>query len=186
VALLALLKAVERFDPDYGFSFGSFAEPTIIGELRRHFRDATWPVHVSRRGQELQLVLASTRERVAQELGRSPTPAELATAMGVTVDDVLLAIQAANAYRTTPIDASQPLVDGRFAAADTRLTLDLAIEALSERDRQVIGLRFVTGLTQSEIGGRVGMSQVHVSRVLRATVAALRDRLEADDAYDAS
>ena len=181
VALLALLKAVERFDPDYGVAFGTFAQPTIVGELRRHLRDATWPVHVSRRGQELHLALAAAREDVAQRLGRSPTPAELATAMGVTVDDVLHAVEAANAYRTGPIDASRVLDEGGFAGADTRLALEAAMAALSERDRRVVKLRFAEGKTQAEIARQLGISQVHVSRVLRAALAVLRDQLEGDD-----
>jgi RNA polymerase sigma-B factor len=177
VALLALLKAVERFDPDYGVAFGSFAEPTIVGELRRHFRDATWPVHVSRRGQELHLALSGAREKLAQELGRSPNLTELAAVMGVTVDDVVHAVEAANAYRTDSIDACRALVDGGFASADTRLAVQSALETLSERDRWVLNLRFVEGKTQAEIARHVGISQVHVSRVLRAALTVLRDRL---------
>jgi len=177
VALLALLKAVERYDPDYGVAFATFAEPTILGELRRHFRDTTWPLHVSRRGQELHLALTRTREQVTNELGRAPTTAELAAAMGVSIDDVLHAVEAANAYRTAPIDTCRTLTDGGYSGADTRLSLDAALEALTPRDRRIIHLRFTAGLTQAEIAQRVGISQVHVSRVLRAALAVLRDQL---------
>jgi len=181
VALLALLKAVERYDPDYGVAFATFAEPTILGELRRHFRDTTWPIHVSRRGQELHLALTQTRDRLTNQLGRSPTPPELAVAMGVSIDDVLHAVEAANAYRTAPIDACRTLDDGGYAHADTRVILDAALAALAPRDRHIVHLRFTAGLTQTEIAQRVGISQVHVSRVLRAALIALRDQLDHTD-----
>jgi len=162
-------------------TFASFAEPTILGELRRHFRDTTWPLHVSRRGQELHLALTQTRDRVTNQLGRSPTTAELAAAMGVSIDDVLHAVEAANAYRTAPIDACRTLNDGGYAQADTRLSLHAALDALTPRDRHIIHLRFTAGLTQTEIAERVGISQVHVSRVLRAALNALRDQLNNTD-----
>lgn len=178
VALLALVKAVERFDPEYGVTFGTFAEPTIVGELRRHFRDATWPVHVSRRAQELHLAMAATRERLSHVLGRSPTTSELAAAAGVSVDDVLHAMEAGNAYRTTLLEASHALGDGDLAAADDRLALREALSNLSTRDREIFRLRFTEGLSQSEIAHRLGVSQVHVSRLLRSGLAELRARLE--------
>jgi RNA polymerase sigma-B factor len=187
VALLGLVKAVERFEPDYGSRFPAFAMPTLLGELRRHFRDATWPVHVARRGQELHLAMSAAAERLGQDLGRSPTPAELATAMGVTVEDVLHATEAGNAYRTTPIEpgpsediaerAVLALGDGGLGASDARLELHPALAELGERERLIVHLRFFEERTQSEIASIVGLSQVQVSRLLRASLDKLRGRL---------
>jgi RNA polymerase sigma-B factor len=177
VALLALVKAVERFDPDYGVIFPTFAVPTLLGELRRHFRDATWPVHVTRRGQELHLALSSARERLGHDLGRSPTPTELADAMGVTVEDVLDAAEAANAYRTAPIEPSHAVGDGGLRSCDNRLMIEAALAQLPERERTIIHLRFVDGRTQAEIGRIVGVSQVQVSRLLRTSLSTLRGEL---------
>jgi RNA polymerase sigma-B factor len=122
-----------------------------------------------------------TRDRLTNQLGRSPTTPELAAAMGVSIDDVLHAVEAANAYRTAPIDTCQTFNDGGYTHADNRLTLHAALKSLTPRDRHIIHLRFTAGLTQTEIAQRVGISQVHVSRVLRAALTALRDQLDNTD-----
>lgn len=177
VALLALVKAVERFDPDYGVGFPAFAMPTLLGELRRHFRDYTWPVHVSRRGQELHLAMGAALESLHHELGRSPTPAELAVAMGVSTDEVLHAAEAGNAYRTASVEAHHALEEGQIQTSDLRLTLESALQSLPEREQRLIHLRFVEERSQAEIGRIVGLSQVHVSRLLRSSLESLRSRL---------
>jgi RNA polymerase sigma-B factor len=177
VALLGLVKAVDRFDPDYGVIFPTFALPTVLGELRRHFRQATWPVHVARRTQELHLASSGVRERLAQELGRAPTPAELATAMGVAVEDLLEALEAGSARRTEPIDVTSRLGHDDTARNDDRLLVEAALATLGERERRIVRLRFAEGLTQEEIGRQVGVSQVQVSRLLRSSLDALRSRL---------
>jgi RNA polymerase sigma-B factor len=177
VALLGLVKAVERYDPDYGVVFPSFAVPTMVGELRRHFRDATWPVHVSRRSQELHLALSGARERLTNDLGRSPTTAELASAMGVTIEDVLHATEAGNAYQTTSIDTEPAVEYGELSTSDARLVVRDALRTLPRRERQIVYLRFVEGLTQAEIGRTVGLSQVHVSRLIRTALTTMRTQL---------
>jgi RNA polymerase sigma-B factor len=177
VALLGLVKAVQRFDPDYGTSFPTFAVPTMVGELRRHFRDATWPVHVSRRDQELRLALAATRERLTNDLGRSPTSAEMAATMGVSIEDVLHAAEVSTAYRTAAIDPGHAVGDGGLRTSEARLALNRALQTLPRRERQIIFMRFVEGRTQAEIGRIVGVSQVHVSRLLRSALETLRCQL---------
>lgn len=191
VALLGVLKAVERFDPERGSSFVTFALPTITGELRRHFRDATWAVRVSRRAQELHLAMGAVLEPLAHRLGRSPTPAEIADAMGVRVDDVLEAMEAGNAYRASslssrPGDDASPeetrvlaTDDAGLVDADLRVTLRGLLEELPERERRIMYLRYFDELTQTEIAQQVGVSQVHVSRLLRSSLDDLRRRLAA-------
>lgn len=188
VALLGLVKAVERFDPEVGVTFATFAMPTMLGELRRHFRDATWPLHVPRGLQELHLRLGPAREQLAHELGRSPTVAELAEAAGARVEDVITALSVGRAYRTDPLEAPAGESDGpAFLAvedheldrATLRLGLGPGIAGLSERDRRILRLRFVEGCTQAEIAGHLGLSQVQVSRLLRRVLVQLRRSLDA-------
>lgn len=192
VALLGLLKAVERFDPEYGSSFATFAMPTITGELRRHFRDTTWSLRVSRRAKELHLALTAAVEPLTHELGRAPRLDELARAMGVTIDDLMDAMEAGNAYRTSPL-VTRPGDDGAGAGeesrvvafddtglvgADDRVAVRGLLAALPERERRIVYLRYFGDLTQTEIAEQVGVSQVHVSRLLRTTLTHLRRRLE--------
>src|SRR4051794_10479178 len=181
VALLGLVKAVERFDPEYGTPFTAFAVPTIRGELRRYFRDATWPVHVPRRAQELYLRLAGARERLAQALGRAPTTVELAADMGVDIDDVLCAIEAANAYRSSGVEADHAGRDDPFSNADARAMLDQALRGLPPRERRIVHLRFVEDRTQQDIAREMGMSQVHISRLLRKVLDQLHGLLDDDN-----
>jgi RNA polymerase sigma-B factor len=188
VALLGLVKAVERYNPDFSVAFSTFAAPTLSGELKRHFRDTTWPVHVTRKAQELHLRMSGTRERLTQELGRSPTVAELAAATGATVDDVLHASEAGNAYRSASLDvgptdeggderARLAVEDHELGSADARVLLDAAVAQLAPREQRLLHLRFAEDRTQSEIAAVLGISQVQVSRLLRASLDVLRGRL---------
>ena len=179
VALVGLLKAVERFEPDRGLQFSSFATPTIVGELKRHFRDRGWAVRVPRRIQELRLELDRTVNDLTQELGRPPTPGEIAQRAGVLEEEVLESMEAGSLYRLASIDAgagdsespnspAQRLgdVDEALIAVDERVTLSEMLAVLPERQQQIVYLRFFEGLTQSEIAERIGISQMHVSRLL--------------------
>jgi RNA polymerase sigma-B factor len=190
VANLALVKAVDRFDPSFQVRFTTFAVPTIMGELRRHFRDKTWSMRVSRRLKDLHLELKAASEQLAHDLGRSPTVDELADALDCTPEDVLEALEAGAAYRATSLTAGlgseegEEIVPGAedpdLEETSVRVMLQEALSALPERERRVIYLRFYLGLTQSEIAEEIGVSQVHVSRILRATLTQLGDELGED------
>jgi RNA polymerase sigma-B factor len=185
VASMGLVKSVERFDPERGVEFSTFATRTIIGELKRHFRDRGWAIRAPRRIQELYLALNPTIETLTQRLGRPPTVPEIAEVVDASEESVLEAMEAGQRYRTTSIDApdrqdgtlSNRLgsVDSGYSATDDRLLLALSLADLPERERTIISLRFVEGLTQSEIAARVGLSQMHVSRLLAASLAQLRE-----------
>jgi RNA polymerase sigma-B factor len=179
VALVGLLKAVERFEPDRGLQFSSFAMPTIVGELKRHFRDRGWAVRVPRRVQELHLELDRTIAALSQELGRPPTPREIAARAGVQEEDVLESMEASSLYRLPSIDAIRSgddaagapaerlgEVDAEMGAVDNRLAVGELLSLLPEREQTIVYLRFFEGLTQSEIAEHVGISQMHVSRLL--------------------
>jgi RNA polymerase sigma-B factor len=179
VALVGLLKAVERFEPDRGLQFSSFAMPTIVGELKRHFRDRGWAVRVPRRVQELHLELDRTIAALSQELGRPPTPREIADRAGVQEEDVLESMEASSLYRLPSIDAfrdgddpsSAPAerlgdIDPEMDAVNNRLAVGELLSVLPEREQKIVYLRFFEGLTQSEIAEHVGISQMHVSRLL--------------------
>lgn len=196
VALLGVVKAVERYDPSYGVHFATFAVPTVLGELRRHFRDATWPVHVPRRVKELHLELSATIDAAHQDLGRAPTIPELADKMGVTVEDVLVAMEANAAYRSSPLsppsdrdggddDSGQDgctvgVDDTGYDRVDDSVLVRRLLRVLPERERTIVELRFFEGRTQLEIGQEVGLSQVHVSRVLRSSLDRLQRELVGD------
>jgi RNA polymerase sigma-B factor len=179
VALVGLLKAVERFEPDRGLQFSSFATPTITGELKRYFRDRGWAVRVPRRVQELHLELDRTVNELSQELGRPPTPAEIAQRAGVLEEDVLESMEAGSLYRLASIDAgrsddetapspAQRLgeIDPELTAVDDRVAVSEMLSVLPEREQKIVYLRFFEGLTQSEIAEEIGISQMHVSRLL--------------------
>ena len=179
VALVGLLKAVERFEPDRGLQFSSFATPTITGELKRYFRDRGWAVRVPRRIQELHLELDRTVNDLSQELGRPPTPAEIAERAGVLEEDVLESMEAGSLYRLASIDAgrsddeSSPSpaqrlgeIDAELTAVDDRVAVSEMLAVLPEREQKIVYLRFFEGLTQSEIAEEIGISQMHVSRLL--------------------
>jgi RNA polymerase sigma-B factor len=197
VALLGLLKAVERFDPSRGLEFSTFATPTIVGELKRHFRDKGWAVRVPRRVQELHLRMGTVVNNLSQELGRSPTIPEIAQRAEVSVDEVLEAMEAGRAYRFSSIDAPATDDDDRAASpaaaqlgeddtgleeVEQRILLSPLIASLPKREQMIIHLRFFRGMTQSEIAARLGISQMHVSRLLARSLAQLRDRAGAEAA----
>jgi RNA polymerase sigma-B factor len=191
VAMLGLLKAVERFDPEREIPFASFAIPTVRGELRRHFRDRGWTIKVPRRLQELHLELDAIAAAVAQERGRPPTVAEIARATGVSDEDVLEAMEVSDLYRPRSLDAPArsdaggSVADGVAAEdhsltdAEARVALREMLQELSERDRRIVYLRYFEELTQSEIAERIGISQMHVSRLLSRSLAILAGTLEA-------
>ncbi len=188
VASLGLLKAIDRFEPSRTTAFSSFAVPTILGELKRHFRDKGWSVRVPRDLQELAVRVDRVQEELARGLGRAPTPDEIATHVNVTVEQVLEAREAAGAYRAVsldrPRDDDDETADGMgdamgvedpgFGLAEDAATVHRLMAVLSDREREVLRLRFEEDLTQSEIGARVGVSQMHVSRLIRQAVARLR------------
>jgi RNA polymerase sigma-B factor len=190
VASLGLLKAVDRFDPERGLEFSTYATPTIVGELKRHFRDKGWAVRVPRRVQELHLRLGSVVSTLSQELGRSPTIGEIAHAAAVSEEEVLEAIEAGHAYRFTSLDApaggdedaslSSQLgsEDRNLIDSEHRVTLSPLIAQFPARERTILHLRFFEGLTQSEIAGRLGISQMHVSRLLARSLAQLRSQAD--------
>jgi RNA polymerase sigma-B factor len=191
VARIGLMKAVDRFDHTRGVPFGAYATPTIMGELRRHFRDHTWAVHVPRRAKDLRPTVNAVTERLSNELGRSPRVSEIAAAMNVSVDAVLEVHEANFAYKVKALDAA--VVGQAVAHDDTDLdhVLDQELvgrllETLPERERTILTLRFYEGLTQSQIAERLGLSQVHVGRLLTATLASLRDQLDDGALSDAT
>jgi RNA polymerase sigma-B factor len=189
VASLGLLKAIDRFEPDRPTAFSSFAVPTILGELKRHFRDRGWSVRVPRDLQEMTVRVDRTAEALAGELGRAPTPAEIAERIGITTEQVLEAREAAGAYRAVSLDRPRDdeeddasdwmgVDDPGFGLAEDSATVERLMSVLSDREREVLRLRFDEDLTQSEIGARVGVSQMHVSRLIRQAIARLRAAAE--------
>src|SRR5688572_29966477 len=192
VASLGLLKAVDRFDPARETAFSSFAVPTILGELKRHFRDKGWSVRVPRDLQELAVKVDRVGDEMSRELGRAPTPAELAERTGTTLEQVLEAREASAAYRAVSLDRPRSeddeegdsfadafgVTDPGFDLAEDAATVERLMRVLSDREREVLRLRFEEDLTQSEIGVRVGVSQMHVSRLIRQSVARLREVAE--------
>jgi RNA polymerase sigma-B factor len=184
VASLALVKAADRFDDERGVQFSTFAMTCMVGELKRHFRDRAWAVRAPRRLQELYLELGATMDRLSQELGRSPTVPELAGALAVNEELVLEALEAGRAYRTSSLDEpdeeGQALVehlgalDVEYDHVEDRSLLSVALERMPARDQLLLRLRFVDGLTQSEIGARLGLSQMQISRLLAGSVERLR------------
>jgi RNA polymerase sigma-B factor len=188
VASLGLVKAVERFDPARGLEFTTFATPTIVGELKRHFRDKGWAVRVPRRVQELHLRVTRVIDDLSLEFGRSPTVQEIATRAGTTEDEVIEAIDAGSAYRSASLDAgrgdddeSPGLIgqlgglDPELSRAERRASLSPLLADLPEREQLMLYLRFYEGMTQSEIAKRLGISQMHVSRLLSRSLQTLRE-----------
>jgi RNA polymerase sigma-B factor len=191
VASLGLLKAIDRFDPSRQTAFSSFAVPTILGELKRHFRDKGWSVRVPRDLQELAVRLEPVSEQLARELGRAATPAEIAERTGSTLEQVLEAREAQSAYRAVSLDrpreddeegdgisAAFGIEDPGFSNAEDSATVERLMRVLTEREREVLRLRFSEDLTQAEIGERIGVSQMHVSRIIRQAIGRLRDVAE--------
>ncbi len=191
VASVALIKSVDRYDPERGVEFAPFATRTIIGELKRHFRDKGWAVRASRRVQELYLELGHASATLVQELGRNPTVPELAVAVGASEEAVIEALEAGQGYRAASIDASEseddPLLtrlgahDASYDSVEDRALLGPALATLPDREQSILRMRFVEGLTQSEIADAVGVSQMHVSRLLTSSLQKLRDGIGSND-----
>jgi RNA polymerase sigma-B factor len=182
VALLGLLKAVERFDPERGLPFAAFAVPTVLGELRRHFRDRGWMVRIPRRLQELHLRMDGLVSELAHHLGRSPTTSELAAAAGVDEEEVLEAMEVGQCYRPASLDTNasgtDPAAafgrpDDQLSGVEDRTTLLALLEHLPPREQRIVYMRFFEDRTQSEIAEAIGVSQMHVSRLLARSLADL-------------
>jgi RNA polymerase sigma-B factor len=192
VASVGLVKAIDRFDPARGTAFSTFAVPTILGELKRHFRDRGWSVHVPRDVQERILKVEKAMAELPAKLGHSPTVQEIAARIEATDEEVLEAMHAAQGHHAVSLDATSTMGDGdepgplrdrigeedlAFETVEYGEAIGPVLNEISERDRKVLHLRFVEDMTQSEIAERVGVSQMHVSRILRATIERLRQRI---------
>jgi RNA polymerase sigma-B factor len=190
VGSIGLIKAVDRFDIDRGVDISSYAVPTIVGEIKRHFRDKAWAMHVPRRLKELSVRLSRVLDQLTNELGRSPTIAELARATGVEEEDVIDALDSTNAYSTRSLQA--PFDDGGddylaeklgsedtgFAEVEDGAVVAAGLADLDERERRIVELRFYEEMTQSQIAAELGISQMHVSRLLRRALATMRGRID--------
>ena len=190
-ATVGLLKAVDRFDPTFGVDFAAFAIPTIVGEIKRHFRDRTWAIRVPRRLQELRLAITAANNTLTHSLGRSPTVADIATHLKVTEEDVLEGLEGARAYSATSLSTPTG-IDGQLELGDTlggedheytlaeaRIALGPAMKLLDAREQRIITLRFYGNLTQQEIAEQIGISQMHVSRLLSRALIKLRTQFDA-------
>ena len=191
VGTIGLIKAIDRFDPSRGLEFTTYATPTILGEIKRHFRDKGWSVRVPRRLQELSAKVNQATDDLTKELQRSPSTEEVAARLGVSVDEVLEAMESSSAYSSVPLEAGgadeddapavidhYATVDEDLAASDDRMVVADAIRDFSPREREVLRMRFKDGLTQVEIAKKLGVSQVQVSRLLRRTLKKVQDKLD--------
>lgn len=192
VGYLGLLKAIDRFDPSRGLEFTTFATPTIMGEIKRHFRDKGWSVRVPRRLQELSAKVNQATDTLTSQLQRSPTIAEIADYLDATVDEVLEAMESSSAYSSVSLEAPSgaddddtPSVIDRYATEDSdlaftddRIIIEEALASFSPRERDVIEMRFLKGMTQIEIAEKLGISQVQVSRLLRRTLKKIKDKID--------
>ena len=193
VGCVGLLKAVDRFDVSRELRFSTFAVPTILGEIKRHFRDRAWSVRVTRAIQERNARITRAVDQLSGRLGRSPTIEELAAATESTVEQVLESLEGAQAYTTVPLELASAGDDGEqvewlgsedpgYNHAEERLVLARGLDVLPARERQIVTLRFFEGLTQREIANRVGVSQMHVSRLLRRAITIMQSELGPVDA----
>jgi len=191
VGTIGLLKAIDRYSTDRGVEFSTYATPTVIGEIKRHFRDKGWAIRVPRRLQELRMHLATATAELTQSLGRSPTPRELAHAVGCTVEEVVEGMESAHAYAPVSLDAAAPgSIDGTPAdigVDDEDLHLVVVresvrplLDGLDPREKRILLLRYFKNMTQAQIAEEIGVSQMHVSRLLRRTLAELRASLEGE------
>lgn len=192
VGYLGLLKAIDRFDPSRGLEFTTYATPTIMGEIKRHFRDKGWSVRVPRRLQELSAKVNQATDVLTTELQRSPKIKEIAEYLDASVDEVLEAMESSSAYSSVPLEGTgnndnddAPSVLDRYATEDSalnftddRLIIEEALKGFSPREREVIDLRFLQGMTQIEIAEQLGISQVQVSRLLRRTLKKIQDKID--------
>ncbi|OUN41646.1 RNA polymerase sigma factor SigF [Enorma massiliensis] len=194
VGYLGLLKAIDRFDPDRGLEFTTYATPTILGEIKRHFRDKGWSVRIPRRLQELSAKVNQATDTLTTQFQRSPTIQEIADYLDASVDEVLEAMESSSAYSSVPLEGTgssenddAPSVidrygseDNELAFTDDRLVIEEALKGFSPREREVIELRFLKGMTQIEIAEQLGISQVQVSRLLRRTLKKIQDKIDPD------
>ena len=188
VGTIGLIKSIDRFDVGRGVEFSTYATPTIIGEIKRHFRDKGWAIRVPRRLQELRMQIGSTTAELTQTLGRSPTPRELAEAIGCSVEEIIEGIESSNAYSTLSLDAADDngedsgvsmlemmgLDDVQLEHVEIRESIKPLLESLPPREKRILLLRFFKNKTQSEIADEIGVSQMHVSRLLNRTLDQLR------------
>ena len=187
VGTIGLIKAIDRFEISKGFEFSTFATPTIVGEIKRHFRDKTWAVRVPRRLQELGASVTKATNELTQKLDRSPTPKEIAKHLGITVDEVAEALESNSAYSTISLDITS---DTSTTIRDTFGALDEALEGveyreslkpllaqLEDREKRILQMRFFENLSQSQIATELGISQMHVSRILNKVLSHLREGL---------
>ncbi len=192
VGTIGLIKAIDRFDPSRGLEFTTYATPTIMGEIKRHFRDKGWTIRVPRRLQELSAKVNSATDELTAQLQRSPSIEEVADYLGTTADEVLEAMESSSAYSSVPLegqgnneedDAPSVIdryasVDGDLEASDDRMVLEEVIGEFPEADQQAIRMRFIDGMTQVEIAKRLGISQVQVSRMLRRALRRIQDKID--------
>jgi RNA polymerase sigma-B factor len=194
VGCVGLIKAIDRFDGSFGASLTTYAAPNILGEIKRHFRDRGWSVRVPREIQELNVKLTRVIDQLTTKLGRSPSVDELADQTGSTTEQVLEALESSSAYSALSLsegpdpdeEGSGPMEtlgedDQAFERSEQRLTLASGIQRLAPRERTILHLRFFEGLTQSEIAERIGISQMHVSRLIRNSLVHMRRELESDE-----
>jgi RNA polymerase sigma-B factor len=194
VATIGLIKSIDRFDLSRGVEFSTYATPTIVGEIKRHFRDKGWAVRVPRRLQELKLALTKAISDLAQRLGRAPTVAELAAHLQMSEEEVLEGLESANAYSTVSLDApdsgdedapavaeSLGMLDDALEGVEYRESLKPLLERLPPREKRILMLRFFGNMTQSQIATELGISQMHVSRLLARTLTQLREGLTTDE-----
>jgi len=191
-ATVGLIKAVDKFDPGFGTDFAGYAIPTVIGEIKRHFRDRTWAIRVPRRLQELRLAITAANNNLTHTLGRSPTVADIAAHLEITEEEVLEGLEGARAYNATSLsspvgaDGTTELAetlggeDHEYALTEARLALGPALASLDDRERKILTLRFYGNLTQTEIAEQVGISQMHVSRLISRALVKLRGKLGDD------
>ncbi|MFN8193856.1 MAG: RNA polymerase sigma factor SigF [Nocardioidaceae bacterium] len=193
VGTIGLIKAIDRFDTDRGVEFSTYATPTVIGEIKRHFRDKGWAIRVPRRLQELRQSIATAAAELTQANGRSPTPRELAEAVGCSVEEIVEGLESSNAYATLSLDAGQDTENGasmleslgvddeNLEHVEIRESLKPLLDGLDPREKRILLLRFFKNMTQSQIAAEIGVSQMHVSRLLTSTLAQLRSSLQDDE-----
>jgi RNA polymerase sigma-B factor len=182
VARIGLIKAIDRFDPSHGVHFGAYATPTIIGELRRHFRDHTWSLHVPRRAKDMRPPVNAANEELGKELGRSPRVSEISERLHVSADVVIEALEANNAYRAQTLDPSGSgrlaSVEGGFDESLNREVVAKLLDQLRPRERKILYLRFFQDMSQEQIANEIGTSQVHVGRLIASSLIELRKHLK--------
>ncbi|GAA2559761.1 hypothetical protein GCM10010435_33760 [Winogradskya consettensis] len=188
VAVVGLIKSVDRYESDRGVEFAGFAIPTIVGEIKRHFRDRTWAIRVPRRLQELRLAISAANNALTQSMGRLPTVADIATYLNTTEEEVLEGLEGGRAYSATSLstpvnEGSQELSDtlgsedAGFELTELRVALGPAMASLDPREQRILTMRFYGNLTQTEIADQIGISQMHVSRLITKSLAKLRTQL---------